>query len=149
MKVRIIDKKDTYSCEYNVGDIFEVDSKWYGGVQIVGKTGIPVPLDKDEYIEIDNEPEVEIETGIERDINIGDIVQHFKREWVDKNTTEYLYKVLAFASHTENGEKLVIYQALYPPFKTCARPYDMFMSKVDKEKYPQASQKYRFEKAII
>ena len=76
---------------------------------------------------------------------IGDIVQHFKRENVDQSTAEYLYKILAFASHTENKEKLVIYQALYPPYKTCARPYDMFISEVDREKYPDAKQKYRFE----
>ncbi|MBD5097528.1 MAG: DUF1653 domain-containing protein [Lachnospiraceae bacterium] len=76
---------------------------------------------------------------------IGDIVKHFKRENVDENTSEYLYKILAFASHTENGEKLVIYQALYPPYKTCARPYDMFISEVDQEKYPDVRQKYRFE----
>ncbi len=76
---------------------------------------------------------------------IGDIVKHFKREYVSKDTAEYLYKILAFASHTENGEKLVIYQALYPPYKTCARPYDMFISEVDREKYPDVKQRYRFE----
>lgn len=76
---------------------------------------------------------------------IGDIVKHFKRENVSEDTAEYLYKILAFASHTENGEKLVIYQALYPPYKTCARPYDMFISEVDRDKYPDAKQKYRFE----
>lgn len=76
---------------------------------------------------------------------IGDIVQHFKRENVNPETAEYLYKILAFASHTETGEKLVIYQALYPPYKTCARPYEMFISEVDREKYPDAKQKYRFE----
>ena len=76
---------------------------------------------------------------------VGDIVKHFKRENVDRNTAEYLYKILAFASHTENGERLVIYQALYPPYKTCARPYDMFISEVDRKKYPEAKQKYRFE----
>ena len=76
---------------------------------------------------------------------IGDIVRHFKRENVSEGTAEYLYKILAFASHTENGEKLVIYQALYPPYKTCARPYDMFISEVDREKYPDVKQKYRFE----
>ena len=77
---------------------------------------------------------------------MGDIVRHFKREWVSEQTSEYLYKVLAFASHTETGERLVIYQALYAPFKTCARPYDMFMSEVDRAKYPQIRPKYRFEK---
>lgn len=76
---------------------------------------------------------------------IGDIVRHFKRENVDPKSAEYLYKILAFASHTETGEKLVIYQGLYPPYKTCARPYDMFMSEVDREKYPDVKQKYRFE----
>ncbi len=78
--------------------------------------------------------------------NIGDIVRHFKREYVNPDSAEYLYKILAFAQHTENKEKLVIYQALYPPYKTCARPYDMFISEVDREKYPEAKQKYRFEK---
>lgn len=86
---------------------------------------------------------------MDRDLRVGDIVKHFKREWVNQETSEYLYKILAFASHTENEEKLVIYQALYAPYKTCARPYDMFMSEVDREKYPEAKQKYRFEKVEI
>ena len=80
------------------------------------------------------------------DIRVGDVVRHFKREWVSEETSEYLYRVIAFATHTESGEKLVIYQALYAPFKTCARPYEMFMSKVDHEKYPEVRQKYRFER---
>lgn len=83
---------------------------------------------------------------MDRDIRVGDIVRHFKRENVSPETSEYLYKVLAFASHTETGEKLVIYQGMYPPFKVCARPFDMFMSEVDREKYPDVKQKYRFEK---
>ena len=75
----------------------------------------------------------------------GSRFPYFKRENVNLETAEYLYRILAFAQHTENDEKLVIYQALYPPYKTCARPYDMFCSEVDREKYPNAKQKYRFE----
>ena len=145
-RVRIIKKNDEYTSEYQVGDIFQITGTWYGGVHIVGKSGIPVSLDREEYMELDTEPEPEEEETVRRDIREGDLVQHFKREWVSEHTAEYLYKVLAFAQHTETGEKLVIYQAMYPPFKICARPYDMFMSEVDREKYPEVKQKYRFEK---
>ena len=83
-------------------------------------------------------------------IQVGDIVQHFKRELEeDKNTTKYMYKVLAFAKHSETGEDLVIYQGLYDNFKVCARPRDMFFSLVDKEKYPEIKQKYRFEVVVL
>ena len=84
-----------------------------------------------------------------RIINIGDIVQHFKNELNLSEGYKYLYKVIAFAQHSESGEKLVVYQALYYPYKTCARPYEMFMSEVDRVKYPMIKQKYRFEKIEI
>lgn len=145
-KIRVIKKNDDYSSEYEVGDILEVQGTWYGGVHVSGRTGVPVSLDRDEYVEMETEPIVESGNICERDIRVGDIVRHFKREWVSADSSEYLYKVLAFAYHTENGEKLVIYQALYAPFKVCARPFDMFMSEVDREKYPNIRQKYRFEK---
>ena len=145
-KVRIIKKNDEYTLEYQVGDICEVEGTWYGGVHIIGKSGVPVSLDKEEYVELNTETETEEEEVLQRDIQVGDIVQHFKREWVSRETSEYLYKVLAVAHHTETGEKLVIYQGLYAPFKICARPYAMFMSEVDREKYPDIRQKYRFEK---
>lgn len=145
-KIRIMKKNDEYSSEYEVGDIFEITGTWYGGVHILGKTGVPVSLDKEEYMELNTEPESKEEEISTRDIQVGDIVQHFKREWVSKETSEYFYKVLALAQHTETGERLVIYQALYAPFKVCARPLSMFMSAVDREKYPDIRQKYRFEK---
>ena len=155
-KIKIIKKNNDCSMEYEVGDIFEIAGTWYGGVHINGRSGIPVSLDKEEYMELNTEPEINETEESEnrnadtpkRDIQVGDIVQHFKREWVSPETSEYLYKVLAVAYHTENGEKLVIYQALYAPFKICARPYDMFMSEVDREKYPDIRQKYRFEKVV-
>lgn len=149
-RIRIIKKNDEYNSEYEIGEIFEIQGTWYGGVHITGKSGIPISLDKDEYQELDTEPEPEAEEEeLKRDIYVGDIVQHFKREWVSSDTSEYLYKVLAFAQHTETGERLVIYQALYAPFKVCARPYAMFMSEVDREKYPDIRQKYRFEKVKV
>ena len=157
-KIRIIKKSDEYSSENEVGDIFETEGTWYGGVHITGKSGVPISLDKEEYTELDTEPDTvpdtepgadEEEEEIQREIRAGDIVRHFKREWVSDETSEYLYKVLAFAQHTETGEKLVIYQALYAPFKICARPYAMFMSEVDRQKYPDIKQQYRFEKVQV
>jgi hypothetical protein len=82
-----------------------------------------------------------------REFHEGDIVKHFKRELItDKESTMYLYQILAFAQHTETAEHLVVYRALYPPFTVYARPYEMFMSEVDHEKYPDVKQKYRLEK---
>lgn len=84
-------------------------------------------------------------------IKSGDIVKHFKRAQVIKNIDNpddmvYLYEVISTnVNHTETGERLVVYRALYGDKKLYARPYDMFMSEVDKEKYPDVAQKYRFE----
>lgn len=148
-KIRIVKKNDEYTSEYSIGDIFEVTGTWYGGVHINGKSGIPISLDQEEYVELNTEKEEAANEENQRGIQRGDIVRHFKREWVNEDTSEYLYRVLEFACHTETGEKLVIYQALYSPFKVCARPYDMFMSEVDREKYPDICQKYRFEKVQV
>lgn len=78
-----------------------------------------------------------------------DVVQNFKREFELEDSNKYLYKVLDVVYHSETTEKLVAYKALYPPFDVWVRPYDMFMSEVDREKYPAVKQKYRFEKVNL
>lgn len=48
-KIRIINKMNDWSMEYQEGDIFTVESTWYGGVNVTSKTGVPISLDEVEY----------------------------------------------------------------------------------------------------
>ena len=79
---------------------------------------------------------------MEREVKVGGVYKHFKG---------HVYKVLLVAYDSENYSeenpelsRMVVYQNV----ETCdtwVRPYQMFNSLVDKEKYPEVNQEYRFE----
>lgn len=74
-----------------------------------------------------------------RQINVGKEYLHFKGN---------KYLVLAIATHSETQEKYVVYKALYGSEEVYIRPYSMFASEVDKDKYPEVAQKHRFEELV-
>lgn len=66
----------------------------------------------------------------------GEVYKHFKGN---------LYKIVTIAEDTETGKEVVVYQALYGEYKIYVRDLEMFMSLVDKEKYPNVKQEFRFK----
>ena len=68
-------------------------------------------------------------------LQIGRVYRHFKGDY---------YLVEALAKDSESGEPCVIYRKLYGDGGLWVRPLAMFLSKVDREKYPDAEQEYRF-----
>ena len=71
-----------------------------------------------------------------RDVQLGQVYRHFKGDY---------YLVEALARDSETNEPCVIYRKLYGDGGLWVRPLAMFQSPVDREKYPDAAQKWRFE----
>ena len=70
------------------------------------------------------------------EVQYNRIYRHFKGDY---------YLVVDSAINTDNNKIYVIYRSLYDSGELFVRPLDEFLSPVDKIKYPNATQKYRFE----
>ena len=143
--MRVIDVITNKGMRYEVGDEFQIDGIWYKLME-VKKAGwelddepmynyIVKPLfvktleDLEKYKKLMEESKARVVTP-------GQRYRHFKNKD---------YVVVAIANHTEKTEKLVVYKGLYEPYETHARPYDMFVSPVDRYKYPNVKQTFRME----
>ena len=71
-----------------------------------------------------------------RELQIGRIYRHFKGD---------CYLADALARDAATGAPCVVYRKLYGDGGLWVRPLDEFLSEVDRAKYPDAAQRYRFE----
>ena len=69
-------------------------------------------------------------------LKIKGVYKHFKNNY---------YILEDVATHSETGEKYAVYRQLYGNGELYIRPLDMFLSEVDRNKYPDVKQKFRFE----
>lgn len=71
-----------------------------------------------------------------QELKLKRVYRHFKGDY---------YLTEDVACHAETGEELVIYRKLYGDGSLWARPKQMFLEPVDRVKYPDCKQTYRFE----
>lgn len=68
-------------------------------------------------------------------VKVGKKYRHFKG---------MIVRVIAIAKHSETLEDMIVYEEL-DNNSIWVRPYEMFISKIDNEKYQDIKQEYRFE----
>ena len=73
---------------------------------------------------------------LKRELKIGGVYRHFKGK---------RYQVVDVAQHSETLETYVVYRQLYGEGKMWIRPLEMFLEPVDRVKYPDCTQEFRFE----
>lgn len=56
-KIRIVNKMNDWCMDYEEGEVFTVESTWYGGVNVISRTGVPLSIDEVEYEIIGGEKE--------------------------------------------------------------------------------------------
>lgn len=87
----------------------------------------------------DNRMINQVTADVYKERMVGKRYRHFKGS---------IYVVTDIAVHSETAELIVIYKSFDKPSLVWARPLNMFLSEVDKKKYPEAEQKMRFEEIV-
>lgn len=139
-----------------IAAILEKDSHCGDGWNKVGSS---YTFTDDDYYKVAGQYSIRMVYGIEEVLENGEPCRNFVPGVVVRHFKGNLYEIKDIVKHSESGELLVIYQALYSvqvnPLipesialgerQTFARPLTMFAEEVDRQKYPHAGQKYRME----
>lgn len=138
----LIEPDDLYRLrEVEIGINYALDGMIHQHVHVeesdIGKWDDESPLNYDncDLAECEKYFKRKIPVDNDRNVMAGQVYRHFKGHTV---------KVLHISQDTEApGQFCVVYEC--EDGAVWSRPYGMFVSEVDHDKYPDAKQKYRFE----